>query len=112
MDGLEIIIAIFRIFGIIGAVNKKKGNAGGSLKPALSTGDLKTALRKNTQTKKGAVNRDFDVRQTARPKKTRYAHKVKRGENMRFSHIYDGHEPWDKCIPPEKDPWDKDFYKN
>ncbi len=44
MDGLEIIvIAIFWIFGIIGAVNKKKGNAGGS---------LKTALRKNTQTKK------------------------------------------------------------
>lgn len=136
MDGLEIIvIAIFWIFGIIGAVNKKKGNAGGSLKPAFSkedfdlsslfgfsdtnrsvisqeTGDLKTALRKNTQTKKGAVNRDFDVRQTARPKKTRYTHKVKRGENMRFSHIYDGHEPWDKCIPPEKDPWDKDFYKN
>lgn len=24
MDGLEIIVAIFRIFGIIGAVNKKK----------------------------------------------------------------------------------------
>ena len=135
MDGFEIIIAIFWIFGIIGAVNKKKGNAGGSLKPAFSkedfdlsslfgfsdtnrnvisqeTGDLKTALRKNTQTKKGAVNRDFDVRQTARPKKTRYTHKAKRGENMRFSHIYDGHEPWDKCIPPEKDPWDKDFYKN
>lgn len=135
MDGLEIIVAIFWIFGIIGAVNKKKGNAGGSLKPAFSkedfdlsslfgfsdtnrnvisheTGDLKTALRKNTQTKKGAVNRDFDVRQTARPKKTRYTHKVKRGENMHFSHIYDGHEPWDKCIPPEKDPWDKDFYKN
>lgn len=136
MDGLEIIvIAIFWIFGIIGAVNKKKGNAGGSLKPAFSkedfdlsslfgfsatnrnvisheTGDLKTALRKNTQTKKGAVNRDFDVRQTARPKKTRYTHKVKRGENMHFSHIYDGHEPWDKCIPPEKDPWDKDFYKD
>lgn len=112
MDGLEIIIAIFRIFGIIGAVNKKKGNAGGSLKPAFSKEDLKTALRKNTQTKKGAVNRDFDVRQTARPKKTRYTHKAKRGENMRFSHIYDGHEPWDKCIPPEKDPWDKDFYKD
>lgn len=135
MDGLEIIVAIFWIFGIIGAVNKKKGNAGGSLKPAFSkedfdlsslfgfsdtnrnvisheTGDLKTALRKNTQTKKGAVNRDFDVRQTARPKKTRYTHKVKRGENMHFSHIYDGHEPWDKCIPPEKDPWDKDFYKD
>ena len=82
MDGLEIIVAIFWIFGIIGAVNKKKGNAGGSLKPAFSTGDLKTALRKNTQTKKGAVNRDFDVRQTARPKKTRYTHNVKRGENM------------------------------
>lgn len=136
MDGLEIIIiAIFWIFGIIGAVNKKKGNAGGSLKTAFSKedfdlsslfgssdtnrnvisqepGDLKTALRKNTQTKKGAVNRDFDVRQTARPKKTRYTHKVKSGENMRFSSTYDGHEPWDKCIPPEKDPWDKDFYKN
>ena len=36
MDGFEIIIAIFWIFGIIGAVNKKKGNAGGSLKPAFS----------------------------------------------------------------------------
>ena len=38
MDGLEIIVAIFWIFGIIGAVNKKKGNAGGSLKPAFSKG--------------------------------------------------------------------------
>ena len=35
MDGFEIIIAIFWIFGIIGAVNKKKGNAGGSSRPAF-----------------------------------------------------------------------------
>ena len=27
-----------------------------------------------------------------------------------YSHTYDGHEPWDKCLPKEKDPWDKDFY--
>lgn len=27
-----------------------------------------------------------------------------------YSHTYNGHEPWDKCIPKEKDPWDKDFY--
>ena len=27
-----------------------------------------------------------------------------------YSHTYDGHEPWDKCMPKEKDPWDKDFY--
>ena len=27
-----------------------------------------------------------------------------------YSHTYNGHEPWDKCLPKEKDPWDKDFY--
>lgn len=27
----------------------------------------------------------------------------------KLSHTFDGHEPWDKCIPKEKDPWDKDF---
>ena len=27
-----------------------------------------------------------------------------------YSHTYDGHEPWDKCLPKEKDPWGKDFY--
>lgn len=136
MDSFEIIvIAIFWIFGIIGAVNKKKDSAGSNSKPVLSKEDfnlssffgfsdtdrnanssdkteLKSALRKNTRTKKGGINRDFDVGQTARPKKTNYSHNIKKGENMRFSHIYDGHEPWDDCIPPEKDPWDKDFYKN
>lgn len=30
-------------------------------------------------------------------------------ENMQYSHTYDGHEPWDSCLPKEKDPWDKDF---
>ena len=29
---------------------------------------------------------------------------------MQYSHTYDGHEPWDDCLPKEKDPWDKDFY--
>lgn len=29
---------------------------------------------------------------------------------VQYSHTYDGHEPWDKCLPKEKDPWDKDFY--
>ncbi len=29
---------------------------------------------------------------------------------MQYSHTYDGHEPWDECLPKEKDPWDKDFY--
>ena len=27
-----------------------------------------------------------------------------------YSHTFDGHEPWDDCLPKEKDPWDKDFY--
>lgn len=31
---------------------------------------------------------------------------------MQYSHTYDGHEPWDDCLPKEKDPWDKDFYIN
>lgn len=31
---------------------------------------------------------------------------------MQYSHTYDGHEPWDDCLPKEKDPWDKDFYTN
>lgn len=28
---------------------------------------------------------------------------------MQYSHTYDGHEPWDDCLPKEKDPWDKNF---
>lgn len=35
---------------------------------------------------------------------------LKRARGMQYSHTYDGHEPWDKCLPKEKDPWDKDFY--
>ena len=27
-----------------------------------------------------------------------------------YSHTFDGHEPWDDCLPKEKDPWDKNFY--
>ena len=34
----------------------------------------------------------------------------RRARGMQYSHTYDGHEPWDKCLPKEKDPWDKDFY--
>lgn len=26
-----------------------------------------------------------------------------------YSHTFEGHEPWDSCLPKEKDPWDKDF---
>ena len=36
--------------------------------------------------------------------------KMRRARGMQYSHTYDGHEPWDKCLPKEKDPWDKDFY--
>ena len=35
---------------------------------------------------------------------------VKKAKHMQFTHTYDGHEPWDDCLPKEKDPWDKDFY--
>lgn len=35
---------------------------------------------------------------------------VKKAQHMQYSHTYDGHEPWDDCLPKEKDPWDKDFY--
>ena len=34
----------------------------------------------------------------------------RRSTAMQYSHTYDGHEPWDDCLPKEKDPWDKDFY--
>ena len=34
----------------------------------------------------------------------------RRAQGMQYSHTYDGHEPWDDCLPKEKDPWDKDFY--
>lgn len=34
----------------------------------------------------------------------------RRSKAMQYSHTYDGHEPWDDCLPKEKDPWDKDFY--
>lgn len=36
--------------------------------------------------------------------------KMKRASHMQYSHTYDGHEPWDDCLPKEKDPWDPDFY--
>lgn len=35
---------------------------------------------------------------------------TRRAAGMQYSHTYNGHEPWDKCLPKEKDPWDKDFY--
>ena len=35
---------------------------------------------------------------------------ARQSKAKQYSHTYDGHEPWDKCIPKEKDPWDKDFY--
>lgn len=41
MDGFEIIIAIFWIFGIIGAVNKKKGNARRQFKTCIFNGRFK-----------------------------------------------------------------------
>ena len=34
----------------------------------------------------------------------------RQSKSMQYSHTYDGHEPWDDCLPKEKDPWDKDFY--
>ena len=34
---------------------------------------------------------------------------MRRAQGMQYSHTYDGHEPWDKCLPKEKDPWDPDF---
>lgn len=34
----------------------------------------------------------------------------KHNAEMQYSHNYNGHEPWDDCLPKEKDPWDKDFY--
>lgn len=37
-------------------------------------------------------------------------HSKRRAAEKQYSHTYDGHEPWDKCLPKEKDPWDKDFY--
>ena len=36
--------------------------------------------------------------------------RAKRAAGMQYSPTYDGHEPWDKCLTKEKDPWDKDFY--
>lgn len=37
--------------------------------------------------------------------------KMHKASHMQYSHTYDGHEPWDDCMPKEKDPWDKDFYR-
>lgn len=37
--------------------------------------------------------------------------KMHRASHMQYSHTYDGHEPWDDCMPKEKDPWDEDFYR-
>ncbi len=47
---------------------------------------------------------------TGYSRKNSYGAAYRKARNMRFSHMYDGHDPWDDCIPKEKDPWDKDFY--
>ncbi len=33
----------------------------------------------------------------------------RQASRTQYTHTYNGHEPWDKCLPKEKDPWDKDF---
>lgn len=35
---------------------------------------------------------------------------IKNADSMTYSHIYEGHEPWDDCLPKEKDPWEKGFF--
>ena len=65
-------------------------------------------------------NSDFDDYSTIGRKKdfvsgydrtlSKGSYKARRSADRQYAHTYDGHEPWDKCLPKEKDPWDKDFY--
>ena len=91
-----------------------------SVRPKMQEGLFDMSLGKDSTSKKkmslGSFrNTGFDKYETKGRRKdlvTGYDRtvNVKRAANMQFSHTYDGHEPWDKCLPKEKDPWDKDFY--
>ncbi len=64
-------------------------------------------------------NNEFDTYQAKGVKKDfvsgydkKYSSRTVRhnhSQDMQYSHTYDGHEPWDSCLPKEKDPWDKNF---
>ena len=87
--------------------------------------DMDLSREKKTKEKKGISfgsfrNTGYDTYETKGRRKdlvTGYNRKIKgsrqrmrRARGMQYSHTYDGHEPWDKCLPKEKDPWDPDFY--
>ena len=94
-------------------------------RPKMREGLFDMNLGKKDERKKGLSvgsfrNSDFDDYSTIGRKKdfvSGYDRKLskntarhRRAATMQYSHTYDGHEPWDKCLPKEKDPWDKDFY--
>ena len=83
--------------------------------------DMKLGKSPQKKDKQGIfTNTDFDDYSVLSRKKdyvTGYNKKYakdsiwsRRSTTKQYSHTYDGHEPWDKCMPKEKDPWDKDFY--
>lgn len=85
----------------------------------MDTGEKPAKPKMTFSLGKSFRNTDFDE-YTARGRRkdvvTGYDRKIsggtsyRRAAGMQFSHTYDGHEPWDECLPKEKDPWDKDFY--
>ena len=92
-------------------------------RPKMREGLFEMKLGKSEEKKKSTSffsNTDFDDYSVLSRKKdyvTGYDKKYAKGgvwarqsKAKQYSHTYDGHEPWDKCIPKEKDPWDKDFY--
>ncbi|MEG2192375.1 MAG: hypothetical protein RRX95_03750 [Oscillospiraceae bacterium] len=65
--------------------------------------------------KEGAfVNRQSDEEKYATGYKQKhslssYYPPFKKSQIKQYSHTFNGSEPWDKSIPKEKDPWDKNF---
>ena len=92
-------------------------------RPKMQDGLFEIKLGKTRETKKPSSlfsNTGFDDYSVIGRKKDfvsgydkKYAKNsvwTKHSTAKQYSHTYDGHEPWDKCLPKEKDPWDKDFY--
>ncbi len=100
----------------------------GRVNPTIQlSGEMRKPAKKTAGRNSGGVERKrfsfgnsgYDTYETKGRKKdfvSGYDRRVAGGENyrrakgMQYSHTYNGHEPWDKCLPKEKDPWDKDFY--
>lgn len=88
-----------------GLFDMNLGNKG-EKKKGLSAGSFRNSDFDDYSAK--GRKKDFVSGYDRKLAKGSYSHR--RAATVQYSHTYDGHEPWDKCLPKEKDPWDKDFY--